>query len=121
MLHHLRFLDSELADTMWLFVSPLLPVYITTVLVRLVWPFKFLTLPINTFCPQLADGVFSEKVSCPLGVLLVISESSPDALVQVKSVYSYCGNWNEKYHFDQIRGGFSLLLTSYNFVNRFLH
>ena len=73
------------------------------------------------FCPQLADGVFSEKVSCPLGVLLVISESSPDALVQVKSLYSYCGNWNEKYHFDQIRGGFSLLLTSYNFVNRFLH
>lgn len=32
---------------------------------------------------QLADGLILEKTSCPLGVLLIIFESRPDALVQV--------------------------------------
>ncbi|KAK8633020.1 hypothetical protein V6N13_013874 [Hibiscus sabdariffa] len=31
---------------------------------------------------QLADGLILEKTSCPLGVLLIIFESRPDALVQ---------------------------------------
>ena len=35
-------------------------------------------------CIQLADGLILEKRSCPLGVILVIFESRPDALVQVK-------------------------------------
>lgn len=33
---------------------------------------------------QLADGLILEKTSCPLGVLLIVFESRPDALVQVK-------------------------------------
>lgn len=37
----------------------------------------------DCFFTQLADGVILEKVSCPLGVLLVVFESRPDALVQV--------------------------------------
>lgn len=32
---------------------------------------------------QLADGLVLEKTSCPLGVLLIVFESRPDALVQV--------------------------------------
>jgi hypothetical protein len=32
---------------------------------------------------QLADELVLEKISCPLGVLLIIFESRPDALVQV--------------------------------------
>ena len=33
---------------------------------------------------QIAEGVVLEKTSCPLGVVLVVFESRPDALVQVK-------------------------------------
>ncbi|KAF3787131.1 Delta-1-pyrroline-5-carboxylate synthase [Nymphaea thermarum] len=32
---------------------------------------------------ELADGLILEKTSCPLGVLLVVFESRPDALVQI--------------------------------------
>lgn len=39
----------------------------------------------------MADGVISEKVSCPLGVLLVVSESRPDALVQVNVIIIVLG------------------------------
>ncbi|EXB36719.1 Delta-1-pyrroline-5-carboxylate synthase [Morus notabilis] len=41
---------------------------------------------------EMADGVISEKVSCPLGVLLVVSESRPDALVQIASLAIRTGN-----------------------------
>jgi len=36
-------------------------------------------------CPfaQISDKLILEKISCPLGVLLIIFESRPDALVQV--------------------------------------
>lgn len=45
----------------------------------------------TAFCTQLADGVISEKVSCPVGVLLVVSESRPDALVQVNMIIIFLG------------------------------
>ncbi|RVW49322.1 Delta-1-pyrroline-5-carboxylate synthase [Vitis vinifera] len=32
---------------------------------------------------EVADGLILEKMSCPLGVLLIVFESRPDALVQV--------------------------------------
>jgi delta-1-pyrroline-5-carboxylate synthetase len=41
---------------------------------------------------ELADGVILEKVSCPLGVLLVVYESRPDALVQIASLAIRTGN-----------------------------
>ncbi|XP_062095475.1 delta-1-pyrroline-5-carboxylate synthase-like [Humulus lupulus] len=41
---------------------------------------------------ELADGVVLEKVSCPLGVLLVVFESRPDALVQIASLAIRTGN-----------------------------
>ncbi|GMN65043.1 hypothetical protein TIFTF001_034113 [Ficus carica] len=41
---------------------------------------------------ELSDGVISEKVSCPVGVLLVVSESRPDALVQIASLAIRTGN-----------------------------
>jgi len=40
---------------------------------------------------QLADGLILEKTSSPLGVLMIIFESRPDALVQVKTkVIRHC-------------------------------
>lgn len=36
-----------------------------------------------TACFQLADGLVLEKTSSPLGVLLIVFESRPEALVQV--------------------------------------
>ncbi|XP_004308881.1 PREDICTED: delta-1-pyrroline-5-carboxylate synthase-like [Fragaria vesca subsp. vesca] len=41
---------------------------------------------------QLADGFILERISCPLGVLLVIFESRPDALVQIASLAIRSGN-----------------------------
>ncbi|KAL6128267.1 hypothetical protein ACLB2K_071622 [Fragaria x ananassa] len=41
---------------------------------------------------QIADGLILEKISCPLGVLLVIFESRPDALVQIASLAIRSGN-----------------------------
>lgn len=46
------------------------------------------------FCHQLADGLFLEKTSCPLGVLLIVFESRPDALVQVNMIrIMICLRW----------------------------
>ncbi|XVF55199.1 hypothetical protein PTKIN_Ptkin06aG0017700 [Pterospermum kingtungense] len=41
---------------------------------------------------ELADGLILEKTSCPLGVLLVVFESRPDALVQIASLAIRSGN-----------------------------
>ncbi|XVE99626.1 hypothetical protein REPUB_Repub03eG0216100 [Reevesia pubescens] len=41
---------------------------------------------------QLADGLILEKTSSPLGVLLIIFESRPDALVQIASLAIRSGN-----------------------------
>jgi len=41
------------------------------------------TMRIIVLFSQIADKLILEKISCPLGVLLVIFESRPDALVQV--------------------------------------
>ncbi|XP_015876587.1 delta-1-pyrroline-5-carboxylate synthase isoform X1 [Ziziphus jujuba] len=41
---------------------------------------------------QLADGLILEKTSSPLGVLLVVFESRPDALVQIASLAIRSGN-----------------------------
>nr|AFP89589.1 delta-1-pyrroline-5-carboxylate synthetase [Sophora davidii] len=41
---------------------------------------------------ELADKLILEKISCPLGVLLVIFESRPDALVQIAALAVRSGN-----------------------------
>ncbi|KAH1241890.1 Delta-1-pyrroline-5-carboxylate synthase 1 [Glycine max] len=41
---------------------------------------------------ELADKLILEKISCPLGVLLVIFESRPDALVQIAALAIRSGN-----------------------------
>nr|AML23859.1 Delta1-pyrroline-5-carboxylate synthetase [Kosteletzkya pentacarpos] len=41
---------------------------------------------------ELADGLILEKTSCPLGVVLVVFESRPDALVQIASLAIRSGN-----------------------------
>lgn len=41
---------------------------------------------------ELADGLILEKTSCPLGVLLIIFESRPEALVQIASLAIRSGN-----------------------------
>ncbi|GLT75466.1 hypothetical protein SLA2020_471890 [Shorea laevis] len=41
---------------------------------------------------QIADGLMLEKTSCPLGVLLIVFESRPDALVQIASLAIRSGN-----------------------------
>nr|APG29288.1 Delta1-pyrroline-5-carboxylate synthetase [Lilium hybrid division VII] len=41
---------------------------------------------------ELADGLVLEKASCPLGVLLIVFESRPDALVQIASLAVRSGN-----------------------------
>jgi len=41
---------------------------------------------------ELADGLVLEKKSCPLGVLLIVFESRPDALVQIASLAIRSGN-----------------------------
>ncbi|KAF8402980.1 hypothetical protein HHK36_011073 [Tetracentron sinense] len=41
---------------------------------------------------ELADGLMLEKTSCPLGVLLIVFESRPEALVQIASLAIRSGN-----------------------------
>ncbi|XP_073114728.1 delta-1-pyrroline-5-carboxylate synthase isoform X4 [Elaeis guineensis] len=41
---------------------------------------------------ELADGLVLEKTSCPLGVVLIVFESRPDALVQIASLAVRSGN-----------------------------
>nr|AMJ39523.1 aldehyde dehydrogenase 18B copy 2 [Bixa orellana] len=41
---------------------------------------------------ELADGLILEKTSCPLGVLMIVFESRPDALVQIASLAIRSGN-----------------------------
>ncbi|CAI9297626.1 unnamed protein product [Lactuca saligna] len=41
---------------------------------------------------ELAEGLILEKKSCPLGVLLIVFESRPDALVQIASLAIRSGN-----------------------------
>ncbi|KHG23088.1 Delta-1-pyrroline-5-carboxylate synthase [Gossypium arboreum] len=41
---------------------------------------------------DLADGLILEKTSCPLGVLLIVFESRPDAFVQIASLAIRTGN-----------------------------
>ncbi|CAL9037221.1 unnamed protein product [Musa banksii] len=41
---------------------------------------------------ELAEGIILEKTSCPLGVLLIVFESRPDALVQIASLAIRSGN-----------------------------
>ena len=47
------------------------------------WPSIFSHLETIVFCTQVSDGLILEKTSSPLGVLLIVFESRPDALVQV--------------------------------------
>lgn len=46
----------------------------------------------DEFVHQLAEGLLLEKTSCPLGVLLIVFESRPDALVQVMVTHSFLYN-----------------------------
>ncbi|TXG58679.1 hypothetical protein EZV62_016508 [Acer yangbiense] len=41
---------------------------------------------------ELADGLILERTSCPLGVLLIVFESRPDALIQIASLAIRSGN-----------------------------
>ncbi|XP_021757256.1 delta-1-pyrroline-5-carboxylate synthase isoform X1 [Chenopodium quinoa] len=41
---------------------------------------------------EIADGLVLEKTSCPLGVLLIVFESRPEALVQIASLAVRSGN-----------------------------
>ncbi|KAJ0981805.1 hypothetical protein J5N97_010060 [Dioscorea zingiberensis] len=47
---------------------------------------------IDNFKAEFADGLILEKTSCPLGVLLIVFESQPVALVQVASLAVRSGN-----------------------------
>ncbi|OAY77186.1 Delta-1-pyrroline-5-carboxylate synthase [Ananas comosus] len=47
---------------------------------------------IRVLANMLADGLILEKTSCPLGVLLIVFESRPDALVQIASLAVRSGN-----------------------------
>ena len=48
----------------------------------------------SVFKRQLSDGLVLEKVTCPIGVIGVIFESRPDALVQILALCLKSGNGN---------------------------
>jgi hypothetical protein len=66
------------------------------------------------FGMQLADGLILEKTASPLGVLLIIFESRPDALVQVFQLIKFLQYYIS---YDLARGFENYYYLSYDIHN----